>query len=237
MVGHNEGMSRWRAALGMAPERARRPPVGPGSPPPGPPTGCGPGRGRGVPREATPALGVWRWARGASRAVLASAWLAVPLLGVAPVGAVPAAQSGVEATVVADQPLNVRAGPGLDEPVLGTLAPGARVTIVAGPVPGEGWTWCQHTGAAPAGWSVCEALATAQELQHLAGAPPSPAAQGGGAPTRPAPSGASAAATPAPTAAPRPTRPPPPPPPLTPVRLPPPQRATAGAPTSPPPAR
>lgn len=238
VVGHNESMSRWRATLSMAPERARREPGGPVSPPPGWHRWREPGRGHSPLVGPVPGLRLRHWARRATRAALASVWLAVPLLGVAPVGAVPAAQTGgVEATVVADQELNVRAGPGLGEPVIGTLAPGARVIIVAGPVPGDGWTWCQHTGGAHAGWSVCVALATAQELQNLAGAPPTPAAQAAGAPPRPAPTGASAAATPVPTAAPRPTRTPPPPPPLTPVRLPPPQRATTGAPASAPPAR
>src|SRR5688572_17965405 len=80
--------------------------------------------------------------------------------------------SGIEATVVADQDLNVRAGPGLDQPIVGTVRPGAQLTVVAGPVVGEGWTWCQHTGLGSAGWSVCEALATAQELQAIAARPP-----------------------------------------------------------------
>src|SRR2546423_1787446 len=53
--------------------------------------------------------------------------LALGLLWVGPAGAVPPTQlAGTEATVVADENLNVRAGPGLEQPVGATIPPGGR---------------------------------------------------------------------------------------------------------------
>src|SRR3954470_10477805 len=86
--------------------------------------------------------------------------LIVGLVWVGPASAVPPGQlAGAEATVVADENLNVRASPGLEEPVVATIPPGSHVTIVSGPVAGDGtWTWCEHTGWGGQGWSVCQAL-------------------------------------------------------------------------------
>src|SRR5579883_834191 len=110
--------------------------------------------------------------------------LVVGLLRAVPAGAVPPGQqlAGSDATVVADEDLNVRAGPGLDQPVIATIPPGSHVTIVSGPVAGDGdgtWTWCEHTGWGGQGWSVCQAL-------HLPGeeASVSPAAPAATAPAR-----------------------------------------------------
>src|SRR5579875_3310022 len=163
--------------------------------------------------------------------------LVVGLLRAVPAGAVPPGQqlAGSDATVVADEDLNVRAGPGLDQPVIATIPPGSHVTIVSGPVAGDGdgtWTWCEHTGWGGQGWSVCQAL-------HLPGeeASVSPAAPAATAPARttasstgPA-SSASAAAASVPSTPPTPTRVPPTPPPMTPVRLPAPGGSAATAPT------
>ncbi|HZU06005.1 MAG TPA: SH3 domain-containing protein [Chloroflexota bacterium] len=170
-------------------------------------------------RSAPPLTRVDTIRRTARAAVL----LAAALLPAARAGAGPGAQpAGIEATVVSDQELNVRAGPGLAQPVLTTLRPGARVLIVRGPIPADGWTWCEHTGWGGQGWSVCEALATAQELRGLLAE--APATPPGAEPTPPP-------ATPTPPRTPTPVvvRPPPLPP-MTPVRLPPPRRAVAGTP-------
>src|SRR4051812_37036330 len=72
--------------------------------------------------------------------------LALALVPILPTAAAPHAQSGTEAVIVADEDLNVRAGPGLDSPVITTLLPGSRVIILGGYIPDDGWTWCEHTG-------------------------------------------------------------------------------------------
>src|SRR5215210_6226022 len=117
-------------------------------------------------------------------AVLAA--LAISLPGVRPAGAGPSAQlAGQEATVVADENLNVRAGPGLDQPVISRVPPGSVVTLVSGPLPGDGtWTWCEHTGWGGQGWSVCQALHTAQDVSAGVAAPP-PVQSTAQGPTRP----------------------------------------------------
>src|SRR5690349_9351511 len=68
-----------------------------------------------------------RWARRAPVLVA----LLVGLAWVGPASAVPSGQlAGSDATVVADEDLNVRASPGLEEPVIATIPPGSHVTIV-----------------------------------------------------------------------------------------------------------
>src|SRR5262249_56985473 len=100
-----------------------------------------------------------------NRTLAALALLAMALLPSQLVRAGPSLQAdGFDAMVVGDQDLNVRAGPGLDQPILGSLPLGTRVTVVGGPVPGDGWTWCQHASAMGRGWSVCVALATPDGL-------------------------------------------------------------------------
>jgi len=101
--------------------------------------------------------------------------------------AVPPAQLTDQPAIVnGDEDLNVRAGPGLDEPIVGSLAPGTEIVILSGPVAADGWNWCQHNKG---GWSVCEPLVTPQGVSVLYAA-----GGGGGAPA------ASAAAAPAPAA-------------------------------------
>jgi hypothetical protein len=188
-------------------------PANPLWPPPGTPTADAP-----VARTTSTARGRARLDRGTRRAAAVVLFLA--LVPISQAGARPLPQpGGVEATVVGDEELNVRAGPGLTQPVLRTLRPGDRVTIVGGPLAGDGWTWCEHTGSGGQGWSVCVALATAREL---AAAGPAPAASVPERPPAPAEQPAAAAPTP--------TRAPPPPPPQTPVRLPPPEGTEDDAP-------
>jgi uncharacterized protein YraI len=156
--------------------------------------------------------------------------LALGLGWVGPVGAVPPGQlAGTEATIVADENLNVRAGPGLDQPVVATIPPGSHVTIVSGPVAGDGtWTWCEHTGWGGQGWSVCQALHVPVEDASVS--PAAPATQAPARTTAPAATGGQTAAN-VPSTPPTPTRVPPTPPPMTPVALPAPRNATAAGPT------
>jgi hypothetical protein len=134
------------------------------------------------------------------------------LLAARPAVADPSNQTASIEAVNGDQDLNVRAAPGLAQPIVGTLPPNASVTVIGGPVTADGWVWCELTSSVARGWSVCLALIGAQ---HLAAGQPAPAG------------GTSAGA--APPAA---TMAPPPPPPLTPVRLPLPQGAqTPGGPS------
>jgi uncharacterized protein YraI len=118
---------------------------------------------------------------------------------------------GIEA-VSGELELNVRAGPGLGQPIIGTLPPGVPVRVVGGPVLADGWVWCEHESAAGRGWSVCLGL---EGAQYLAAGYPAPAS-----------ASPASAAQPASAAAP-PTQGPPPPPAMTPVRLPLPGSASA----------
>jgi hypothetical protein len=139
----------------------------------------------------------------------------------------------VEGVVVGDEELNVRAGPGLGQPIIGTLRPGMSLLIVEGPLPADGWTWCHHTGPTGEGWSVCEALRTARELGAIPGSGAGAAAPAAAGPAAAAPAGAAPVAAP-PAAPPVTVRPPPSPPPQAPVRLPPPAGSeTAAAPSAP----
>jgi hypothetical protein len=127
--------------------------------------------------------------------------LAALLLPVGRAGAGPAAQlSNVEAIVNGDDELNVRAGPGLDAPIVGTLLPGAHITVTAGPVQADGWNWCQHTSG---GWSVCEPLINLQGTSILVGvaAGPAPASASASVAAAPAAAPPSAPAAPASTTA------------------------------------
>ncbi|HLI28262.1 MAG TPA: SH3 domain-containing protein [Chloroflexota bacterium] len=116
---------------------------------------------------------------------------------------------GIEA-VSGDLELNVRAGPGLDQPIIGTLPPGVPVRVVGGPVLADGWVWCEHESAAGRGWSVCLGL---EGAQYLSAGYPAPASAAAAAPTTAASAAAAGAVA-------RPTQSPPPPPVMTPVRLP-----------------
>jgi uncharacterized protein YraI len=146
-------------------------------------------------------------------ALLAAALLVGALLPVGRAAAVPSGQiSNLEATVNGDQDLNVRAGPGLDEPIVGSLPAGSQITILSGPVAEDGWNWCQHDHG---GWSVCEPLITLQGVSVMyaggggGAAPPSGAAPVA-APAAPAPTTRPAASTVASTSANAPPRPQPP---------------------------
>ncbi|MBX5489543.1 MAG: SH3 domain-containing protein [Chloroflexi bacterium] len=147
-------------------------------------------------------------------AVAAALWVAATVGGMAasPAQQLPTLPPGGIEAVSGELELNVRAGPGLDQPVIGTLPPGVAVTVVGGPVLADGWVWCEHQSAAGRGWSVCLGL---EGAQYLSAGIPAPTT------TR------AVAAAPAGGAA-RPTQGPPPPPAMTPVRLPLPGTAAPG---------
>ncbi len=146
--------------------------------------------------------------------LLAAALLVGILLPVGRAAAVPSGQiSNLEATVNGDQDLNVRAGPGLDEPIVGSLPAGSQITILSGPVAADGWNWCQHDHG---GWSVCEPLITLQGVSVMyaggggGGAAPASGPAPAAAPAAPAPATQPAASAVSATSANAPPRPQPP---------------------------
>jgi hypothetical protein len=78
-----------------------------------------------------------------------------------PAGPAPTAQPQGQPFVVATntgQRLNVRSGPGRNNPVVGRLNNGSVVQVLEGPVEGGGQRWARIQGEGVAGWCLYDAL-------------------------------------------------------------------------------